>query len=46
VRRTINLRTVKHGHDELWSFVMLPYGLLVSGFPPHPFFLFIREASA
>jgi hypothetical protein len=29
-RRTINLKAVKHGHDDLWSFVMLPYGQQVS----------------
>jgi hypothetical protein len=29
-RRVINLKAVKHGHDELWSFVMLPYGPRVS----------------
>jgi hypothetical protein len=33
-RRAINLRAVKHNHDDLWSFVMLPYGPLVSGFLP------------
>jgi hypothetical protein len=32
VRCAINLRTVKHGHNDLWSFLMLPYGPLVSGF--------------
>jgi hypothetical protein len=31
-RRAINLKAVKHSHDDLWSFVMLPYGLLVSIF--------------
>jgi hypothetical protein len=29
-RRAINLKAVKHGHDDLWLFVMLPYGLRVS----------------
>jgi hypothetical protein len=32
VRRAINLKAVKHDHDDHWSFVMLPYGLLVSRF--------------
>jgi hypothetical protein len=30
-RRAINLKTVRHGDDDLWSFVMLPHGPLVSG---------------
>jgi hypothetical protein len=29
-RHAINLKAVKHGDDDLWSFVMLPHGLLVS----------------
>jgi hypothetical protein len=29
-RRAINLKAVKHSHDDLWSFVMLPYGPRVS----------------
>jgi hypothetical protein len=33
-RRAINLTAVKHSHDDLWSYVMLPYGPLVSGFLP------------
>jgi hypothetical protein len=36
-RRAINLKAVKHGDDDLWSFVMLPHGPRVSGtsvFPP------------
>jgi hypothetical protein len=44
-RRAINLRAVRHDDDGLWSFIMLPYGPLVSGFPP-PFSLLIRGASA
>jgi hypothetical protein len=44
-RRAINLRAVKHSHDDHCSFVMLSYGLLVSGFLP-PFSLFIRKAPA
>jgi hypothetical protein len=31
-RRAINLKAVRHGNDDLWSFVMLPYDLRVSGF--------------
>jgi hypothetical protein len=31
-RHAINLKAVKHSHDDLWSFVMLPYGPRVSGF--------------
>jgi hypothetical protein len=30
-RRAINLKAVKHGDDNLWSFVMIPEGPLVSG---------------
>jgi hypothetical protein len=29
-RGTINLKAVKHGDDDLWSFAMLPEGPLVS----------------
>jgi hypothetical protein len=32
-RRTINLRSVPHGRDDLWSFIMLPDALAVSGLP-------------
>jgi hypothetical protein len=31
VRRAINLKVVRNGNDDLWSFVMLPHGPLVSG---------------
>jgi hypothetical protein len=31
-RHAINLKTIRHNHDDLWSFFMLPYGPLVSGF--------------
>jgi hypothetical protein len=31
-KRAINLKAVKHGNDDLWSFIMLPHGPLVSGF--------------
>jgi hypothetical protein len=30
-RRAVNLKAVRHGEDDLWSFVMLPHGPLVSG---------------
>jgi hypothetical protein len=30
-RRAINLKAVRHGNNDLWSFVMLPHGPLVSG---------------
>jgi hypothetical protein len=30
-RHAINLKAVRHGDDDLWSFVMLPHGSLVSG---------------
>jgi hypothetical protein len=29
-RRAINLKAVRHSDDDLWSFAMLPVGLLVS----------------
>jgi hypothetical protein len=31
VRRAINLKAVRYGNDDLWSFIMLPHGPLVSG---------------
>jgi hypothetical protein len=34
-RRAISLRSVPHGHDDLWSFIMLPDAPAVSG-PPFP----------
>jgi hypothetical protein len=33
-RRAIDLRAARNDDDDLWSFVMLPYDPLVSGFPP------------
>jgi hypothetical protein len=30
VRRTINLMSMPHGHDNLWSFIMLPDGPTMS----------------
>jgi hypothetical protein len=42
-RRAVNLKAVRNDDVALWSFVMLPYGPLVSGFPPL-FSLLIRGA--
>jgi hypothetical protein len=36
-RRAVNLKAVKTSNDDLWSFVMLPDGTLVSGFFPFSF---------
>jgi hypothetical protein len=36
-RRAVNLKAVKTSNDDLWSFVMLPDGPLVSGFFPFSF---------
>jgi hypothetical protein len=44
-RRAVNLKAVRNDDVALWSFVMLPYGPLVSEFPPL-FSLLIREASS
>jgi hypothetical protein len=33
-RHAINLKAVKNNNDDLWSFVMLPDGPLVSGLFP------------
>jgi hypothetical protein len=38
-RRAINLKAVKNSNDDLWSFVMLLDGQLVSGLFPHSFIL-------
>jgi hypothetical protein len=38
-RRIVNLKAVKNSNDDLWSFVMLPDGPLVSGLFPFSFFL-------
>jgi hypothetical protein len=38
-RRAINLKAVKNSNDDLWSFVMLPDGPLVSGLFPLSFIL-------
>jgi hypothetical protein len=43
-RRAIGLRVVRNDDEVLWAFVMLPFGSLVSGFPP-PLALFVREVS-
>jgi hypothetical protein len=34
VRRAISLKSVPHGHDDLWSFIMLPDAPVVSDLPP------------
>jgi hypothetical protein len=44
-RCAVNLKAVRNDNVALWSFVMLPYGPLVSGFPPL-FGLLIRGASS
>jgi hypothetical protein len=44
-RRTVDLKAVRNDDVALWSFVMLPYGPLVSEFPPF-FSLLIRGASS
>jgi uncharacterized membrane protein YgcG len=38
-RRAVNLKAVKNSNDDLWSFVMLPDGPLVSGLFPLSFIL-------
>jgi hypothetical protein len=44
-RRAVNLKVVRNDDVALWSFVMLPYGPLLSGFPA-PFSLLTCEASS
>jgi hypothetical protein len=44
-RRAVNLKAVRNDDVTLWSFVMLPYGPLVSGFLPL-FSLLIRGVSS
>jgi hypothetical protein len=44
-RCAVNLKAVRNDDVALWSFVMLPYGPLVSGFPPL-FSLLIRGVSS
>jgi hypothetical protein len=44
-RRAVNLKVIGNDDVMLWSFVMLPYDPLVSGFPPL-FGLLIRGASS
>jgi hypothetical protein len=41
-RRAISLKAIRHGNDDLWSFVMLPDAPPVSRLPPFP--LFLRDA--
>jgi hypothetical protein len=43
-RRAINLKAVKNSNDNLWSFVMLPDGLLVSR--PFPFSFVLSPCAA
>jgi hypothetical protein len=43
-RCAINLKAVRHGNDDLWSFVMLPHGLRVSGFSVFPPAICLRHA--
>jgi hypothetical protein len=43
-RHAVNLKAIRNDDVALWSFVMLPYGPLVSGFSPL-FSLLIRGAS-
>jgi hypothetical protein len=38
-RRAVNLKAVKNSNGDLWSFVMLPDGPLVSGIFPFYFIL-------
>jgi hypothetical protein len=33
-RCAISLKSVPHGHDDLWSFIMLPDAPVVSDLPP------------
>jgi hypothetical protein len=44
-RRAIDLRAIRNGDEGLWAFVMLPFGPLVSLFPP-PFLPLICGVSA
>jgi hypothetical protein len=44
-RRAVNLKAVRNDDVTLWSFVMLPYGPLVSAFSPL-FSLLIRGVSS
>jgi hypothetical protein len=43
-RRAINLKAVRHRDDDLWSFVMLPHGPLVSGTPVFSPTIYLRRA--
>jgi hypothetical protein len=44
-RRAVNLKVIRNDNVTLWSFVVLPYNPLVSGFPPL-FGLLIRGVSS
>jgi hypothetical protein len=43
-RRAINLKAVRHDDDNLWLFVMLPHGPLVSGTSVFSPFIYLRHA--
>jgi hypothetical protein len=43
--RSINLKSVPHGHDNLWSFIMLPDTPMVSRSPFSPRSLTARRRS-
>jgi hypothetical protein len=43
-RRAINLKAIKHGDDDLWSFAMLPEGPLVSRASVFSPAIFLRRA--
>jgi hypothetical protein len=44
-RRAINLKAIRNGNDDLWSFVMLPHGPLVSGISVLSPAIYSRHAS-
>jgi hypothetical protein len=43
-RRAINLKAVRHGNDDLWSFFMLPHGSLVRGLSVFSPVVYLRRA--
>jgi hypothetical protein len=44
-RRAINLKAVRHGDDDLWSFVMLPHAPLVIGTSVFSPTIYLRRVS-
>jgi hypothetical protein len=44
-RRAINLKAFRHGNDDLWLFVMLPHGPLVSGTSVFSPAIYLRRVS-